>query len=117
LVNLSNKTIIPVVLNHDIYESFCNFKLLFGNLPSSIEYLKIFEKDYIGTKNIILKSILSDIYQIKKDIYENVIELKFNNCIDLPIDNLPLSITHLVLGDNFDQPIDNLPSSIMHLGF
>jgi hypothetical protein len=33
------------------------------------------------------------------------------------IDNLPNSITYLLLGDGFNQPVDNLPNSIIHLEF
>ncbi len=32
-----------------------------------------------------------------------------------PINNLPNSITHLILGWNFNQPINNLPITITHL--
>lgn len=35
--------------------------------------------------------------------------------LDKPIDNLPVSLTHLTLGNNFNKPIDHLLSSLTHL--
>ncbi len=32
-----------------------------------------------------------------------------------PVDNLPLSLTHLTFGFNFNQKLNNLPLSLTHL--
>ena len=36
---------------------------------------------------------------------------------DIPVSNIPTSITHITFGSNFDQPVNLLPTSITHLIF
>lgn len=36
---------------------------------------------------------------------------------DQPVDNLPLSLTHLEFGYSFNHTVENLPSSLTHLTF
>ncbi len=51
-----------------------------------------------------------------KDMNEYFYSTKWKISIfNQPIDNLPNTITHLILGTNFDKPIDNLPNTIIHL--
>jgi len=45
--------------------------------------------------------------------------LKLGDHFDHPVDNLPLSITHLTFGERspFNHPINNLPQTLTHLHF
>ncbi len=57
-----------------------------------------------------LKNLLKNIKIIKFKIGI----LNFKRC-NKSVNNLPNSITHLVLGNNFNHTIDNLPNSLTHL--
>jgi hypothetical protein len=43
--------------------------------------------------------------------------LFFSDDFNQPVDNLPLSLTHLTFGFNFNQSVDKLPLSLTHLYF
>jgi hypothetical protein len=60
-------------------------------------------------KNIPIET--TEIIFLDLEAYKNF--SKYNK----PIDNLPLSLTHLNLGHFFNQPVNNLPTKLTHLTF
>ena len=56
---------------------------------------------------------LVKINNLPSSITHLIISGKFNE----PIDDLPTSLTHLTLSGSFNQPVDHLPTSMTHLNF
>ena len=114
-----------------------NNTIIFENDYNGTDFVKIIEKEYFINKDIneirfgtdfnqniflipnyIKKIMINTILKKKKKSLRSSINyLFFNERIEFnkPIDHLPVSLTHLTLGENFNQPIDHLPESLTHL--
>ena len=112
---------------HSIYKTtklllfirqFCYWNL---NCEYSIKYYTQYDfrsklQNMIKNPNNNLSLDLSNSQNnIDRYILDNTHSVKFKWIYDEIIDDLPNSITHLILGDNFNQPINNLPDSVTHL--
>lgn len=114
--NFSIVSKLPGSLTHLSMDEFPNL-----TLPSSIVHLT-----YRGRQSLPWKEA-SDLPQLKfLDFYGNfpvnnlpitITELILRNDFDQSIDNLPPSLQTLQLGARFNQPVDHLPVSLQRLSF
>lgn len=88
-----------------IYLKICS-NVSVDNLPESIKYLKLgANSDYA------IENFNRPIDNLPRSIKKLELGYKFNQLIN----NLPIYLEDLTLGNNFDQPIDNLPSTLQKL--
>lgn len=138
IVTLTGYRMYPNSLKSLIINGFSETKLTIGNLPSSLEYLKLSEYSndelielppklkYLEFGKFFQKSLPDSITILKLGFFFNnfiseypsqLVRLEFGNCFNQKILEFPPKLKILIFGNDFNQPLPKLPDSLEFLWF
>ena len=94
-----------------------NYKDIINFLPKDLNKLEISTNNSVK----IIHDKITHLYFMSNvpiyDLPDSITHLTFGYLFDQCVDNLPKNLTHLKFGERFCQPVDNLPESLTHIIF
>ena len=91
------------------------------NIPNSVENIsfvgKLKSPFVIGLPNLFSLGLLGDFNRPVEFLPDSITHLILGNSFKQKVDNLPSNLTHLTFGHGFNRQVDNLPSNLTHLTF